>query len=46
MQIIHQGDDQTREDMVVDLYYKRKEQLAEDHIDVSLAKLLRMYGLH
>lgn len=37
--------DEVREKMVVDLYYQRKDALAKSQIDVSLAKLLKMYKL-
>ena len=37
--------DEVREKMVVDLYYQRKDALAKCQIDVSLAKLLKMYKL-
>ncbi|MDD3138858.1 MAG: hypothetical protein PHX08_07800 [Lachnospiraceae bacterium] len=42
---IHYGADKDREEMVVDLYYKRKQLLSEAGINVSLAQLLKMYNI-
>lgn len=42
---IHNASDEEREKMVVDLYYQRKNELGSCQIDVSLARLLKMYKL-
>jgi len=42
---IHMAEDSVREEMIVKLYYQRKQDLDKDQINVSLAKLLEMYNL-
>ena len=43
--MLHHANDEVREKMVVELYYGRKEALAKCKIEVSLARLLKMYKL-
>jgi len=42
---IHYATDEEKEKMVVEFYYRRKNELADAQIDVSLVKLLKMYKL-
>ena len=42
---IQYANDSEREEILVDLYYKRKNELEEAGINISLAKLLKMYQI-